>query len=795
MTVENRRTSFYALTGDLQPRDGLSVERIEIPVFQRDYAQGRDGGRVGKIRADFLDVLRAAVAGKEPGGVGLDFVYGGVDEGTLRPLDGQQRLTTLFLLHWYVASRSGHLAEQHGWTQFSYATRQSARMFCESLVERELPAGAVPSEWVRDQPWYLYVWRHDPTIQSMLVMLDAIHERFNDIDAASAWARLTDADDPAIWFLLLPLSGLGSAPGEHMRPEDLYIKMNSRGKPLTDFENFKAHFEKTIQWSPRRGDFERKVDTDWSDLLWDLRGDDDLIDDEFLRYMEFVTEICEWRDGRTDGAGQSLGPRTREVFGQQNPERVAHLDFLFEVFEVWERHDISETFDGLFADTQDPAIDPTVKVRLFFRSDSGGGDRAPNLFEASCRSYGETRGRARVFSLGQSLVLYAVLVHLMEKTHDDVQDTDEVEDTDEFRRRVRVLRNLIEASTDELRPHRMPEILGDVDRIIRDGDLGQVTTLNKAQAADEQLKAQFLTANADLRRAVLALEDHELLRGSLGAFELDPAVFEARASVFRDLMARPELWSDLLAALLAVGEYQRQRTNSRPFLFGTDSKKHDGAWRDLLTGPPRQALGPTRKVLASLLDRLAAAPAIPLVESLSAITQEFLGSREAEARFDWRYYMVKYRSMRENGSSTYFAEPTAEGEPPVMGYSLCMLRAGGSALHGYYRDPYLLTIWRELDDPAVVEDKWFTGYENVPRRLPLIRSGAAVRCVPAGFELTPPPSDADAEHFVAACTDLDVEAGGLVQVPQTEVNGQLVDAVDRIQVGVKIVRRLASAGP
>ena len=67
-------------------------------------------------------------------------------------------------------------------------------------------------------------------------------------------------------------------------------------------------------------------------------------------------------------------------------------------------------------------------------------------------------------------------------------------------------------------------------------------------------------------------------------------------------MSHPDLWPDLLAALLAVGEYQRQRTNSRPFLFGTDSKRHDNAWRELLTGPPRDALRPTREVLAAFLD-------------------------------------------------------------------------------------------------------------------------------------------------------------------------------------------------
>jgi Protein of unknown function DUF262 len=437
--------------------------------------------------------------------VGLDFVYGGVDDGTLRPLDGQQRLTTLFLLHWYLASRSGHLTKDQGWTRFSYATRQSAWMFCESLVEHPLPDGETePSMWVKDQPSYLFLWRHDPTIQSMLVMIDAIHARFHDVDANTAWTRLTDIDEPAIWFLFQPLAGLGSAAGQNMRPEDLYIKMNSRGKPLTEFESFKAHFEKTIESSPLSADFALRVDTTWSDLLWHLRGDDDLIDDEFLRYMEFITEVCEWRDGRENGAGHRLGPRTRAVFGEENPRRDAHLRFLFQAFDIWVGRSIPETFGRVFSTTGDAEGDLS-KVRLFFRSD-GNQPETLNLFEACCRSYGETRGRgrARVFSLGQSLVLYAVILHF-------------IEDTVDFPRRVRILRNLVEASSDRLRLEWMPKIIEVVHCIIRDGAVGAVGTLNQAQVEDETLKAAFLEENPRLRPTVFGLADHEFLRGSLGA--------------------------------------------------------------------------------------------------------------------------------------------------------------------------------------------------------------------------------------------------------------------------------------
>lgn len=774
MTAESRRTSFFTLTDHEASDGGGVVERIEIPLFQRDYAQGRPSDPVRRIRSDFLDVLRRAVAGDHHDAVGLDFVYGGVEDGTLRPLDGQQRLTTLFLLHWYLASRSGNLGED-GWTSFSYATRQSARMFCESLVSHPLPVATGPSEWIKDQPWYLFLWRHDPTISSMLVMLDGIHERFDDLDPAAAWDRLTDVDDPAIWFLLLPLSGLGSSADEDMRPEELYIKMNSRGKPLTEFENFKAHFEKTLQWSPRASDFALKVDTDWSDLLWHLRGDDDLIDDEFLRYLEFITEVCEWRDGRTDGAGLRLGDRTSRVFGASNPQRVDHLNFLFQAFDVWTEHSIAATFDGLF--TSAPAAnDDGSKVRLFFRPD-GAQHAESNLFEACCRSYGESRGRTRVFSLGQTLVLYAVVLHLVEHTED-------------FPRRVRILRNLIEASSDELRPDRMPKILDDLHHVIRHGHTDGVATLNQAQVGDEKLKADVLGANPQIRAALFRLEDHELLHGSLGSFELDPAHFGRRATVFARLMADPEVWSDLLAALLATGEYQRRRTNGRPFLFGTDSSKHDSAWRDLLTGATRDALGPTRDVLASFLDQIDTA-SVTLDADLTAITAAYLAECEAERRFDWRYYMVKYPAMRDNGSSTYF-----DSEHRAMGYSLCMLKAGGRALNGYYRDPYLLAIARELapDQAEAVEDKWFAGAAELPRRLPLSRSGTTIRCVTEGFELTPPPVGVHSEAFVAACEQLGIGVDLLLTVPQADVDGCPIDEQDRVQIGAEVIRQLIAAG-
>jgi hypothetical protein len=129
-----------------------------------------------------------------------------------------------------------------------------------------------------------------------------------------------------------------------------------------------------------------------------------------------------------------------------------------------------------------------------------------------------------------------------------------------------------------------------------------------------------------------------------------------------------------------------------------------------------------------------------------------------------------------------------------MGYSLCMLRAGGQALNGHYKDPYLLAISRELEDGHLVEDKLFMGYETQPRRLPLKRSGASLRCVFTGYELSPPPSDQYALVFSAVCTELGVGSDNMVVVPQVVIDGQQVDTIDRILFGADLIRTLSAAG-
>lgn len=110
------------------------VKKIVIPMIQRDYAQGREGVGIRRVRTRFLDSLYKAVTEKP---ITLDFIYGDIDsEGNMRPLDGQQRLTTLFLLYWYAAKKCNVPETEYGFLyNFSYETRYSVRNFCIELVK------------------------------------------------------------------------------------------------------------------------------------------------------------------------------------------------------------------------------------------------------------------------------------------------------------------------------------------------------------------------------------------------------------------------------------------------------------------------------------------------------------------------------------------------------------------------------------------------------------------------------------------------------------------------------------
>ncbi|MFZ1610315.1 MAG: DUF262 domain-containing protein [Chitinophagales bacterium] len=269
---------------------------IEIPIIQRDYVQGRD--TASEIRLQFLTTLNEYLS--ENKSIELDFIYGSLVENESKilftPLDGQQRLTTLFLLHWYLSVKENRLSEfqeilsTNGRSKFSYETRITSRDFCNALISNDIKfsefESKLISDVISDLSWFFLSWKNDPTIQSMLVVLDEINIVFHDSN--EFYDKLISSDNPIICFQFIQLENFGLT-------DSLYVKMNSRGKELTEFENFKAKFEQYLEKADLENntnfkiEFSQKIDKEWTDLFWNYRNaETNLFDNELMNFIRVL---------------------------------------------------------------------------------------------------------------------------------------------------------------------------------------------------------------------------------------------------------------------------------------------------------------------------------------------------------------------------------------------------------------------------------------------------------------------------------------------------------------------------
>ena len=261
----------------------LTQYEVEIPIVQRDYAQGRSDRHSTSVRRTLLHDIRIAV--EDCGILDLNFIYGKTEGGKFIPLDGQQRLTTLFLVHLYAFANDESKTELL--RKFTYETRVSSREFLKKLVEHRASVFSPnfkPSEEISDSDWYQPDWDNDPTVQSVKKVLDDLVRIMIGID--DLCGKLTSHDNEPIQFSFLPMDELGME-------DSIYIKMNARGRMLTPFENYKAQLISRVQrlWEDKvlgiePHDFERHLDGKWTDLFWSNRRND--FDTAFKNFFEVL---------------------------------------------------------------------------------------------------------------------------------------------------------------------------------------------------------------------------------------------------------------------------------------------------------------------------------------------------------------------------------------------------------------------------------------------------------------------------------------------------------------------------
>ena len=220
----------------------LSRFRVVIPGIQRHYVQGANNQKAESVRKQFIAEIFNAIENNSE--LNLHFIYGPINtdgEDSFVPVDGQQRLTTLWLIARYaveianIETRKDLLVLL---SRFTYEDRINAKRFCQALTQEDArwDISKDPNPNIPCQNWFVNYWKEDETVASMIRMLSTIHhewqKRISSITAESVLESLA-----SIVNFGLKIDSFGS---------DIYMKMNARGLQLTQWENFKCKFSASL---------------------------------------------------------------------------------------------------------------------------------------------------------------------------------------------------------------------------------------------------------------------------------------------------------------------------------------------------------------------------------------------------------------------------------------------------------------------------------------------------------------------------------------------------------------------
>lgn len=581
---------------------------IEIPIIQRDYAQGRSTAK--DIRDKLLNVMYEVI-GDENKSIELDFVYGRIkiEDGKFIPLDGQQRLTTLFLLHWYLALKDDKLdVAKENLKKFTYETRVTSREFCTQLVSNniELPSdGACLTDVIKNQSWFFESWQKDPTIKSMLTMSDAIHEKFKDTN--HLFEKLISENSPPITFQFLNLDNFELT-------DELYIKMNARGKPLTEFENFKANFEKFLT-NPEE---KVKIDNAWTDLFWKYKDankviddckykdENNIIDDRFLNFftnmtLSFYLENNEIEKGKKIDE-ISIFDIYEDVYGKD--ENIQRVIKLLDALCVSDAEDIENIF----------------KVFIGFID----GD---SLNESESKiSY---RDRARFYAIALFLINNGIV---------------KIENEEKYLRWKRVAFNLINNTLIQ-RPEELmratqslkslADKIDDIYSYLQDSSC-KIDSFLQVQVEEEKIKARLIREES-WKTAILDIEKHWYFDGQIGFIlelskqddKYDITKFNSYSKKLEQLFDKELLNNEeflVQRALLAQGDYLISLKSNYTFCSSeTGLRTKQDNWRKVFNDDKK------RVFLKNLLDKI----------NIGDIRQGLEDIVNKEEITDWREHFVK----------------------------------------------------------------------------------------------------------------------------------------------------------
>ncbi|WP_282782705.1 DUF262 domain-containing protein [Phaeodactylibacter xiamenensis] len=655
-----KQYSFY----ELMSKEGM---KIKIPIIQRDYAQGREN--VKELRENFLNAIKKHLDKQKP--LNLDFIFGTQKENHFIPIDGQQRLTTLFLLHWYLgwsADQKEHISKYLGenFSKFTYETRTSSKDFCKALVTKPLKKELDDriSKIIKDQEWFFLNWRHDPTISGMLNTLDSIEKIFDKPKAH--YDALVSNDGALVSFQFIEIKDFGLS-------DQLYIKMNARGKPLTNFENFKANAESIFQAydEANRKDcadwLTKNIDGKWTDLMWSALSDkSELVDHYFMNFLQtcLVNKYAITENSKIDSLRSLIGSRNTKfdfyLLEALKLNEFTPLEYSFRTLDVLCSE--SSQFKSLVSED---IIDDKQLIHSVLEY---------NL------SYPK---RIQFFALSNFLLDGKAPLHINEwmRFIRNLTENSRIETVEEFESALK--------SVDKL--------LIEAERILKhvaDFSSGNFIGFSVEQSKEEVLKAKLLISDKDTwEKRIKSLENHPYLQGSIGfilefsgidkpestndkALErFDNYVLLFNALFKDDGIAMVDRHFLFERALLCQGDYLLTKGRNHSFLV--NGNERDISWKRYLRSS-------RKKYLKQLMDTIT--PTTYLTDF-----QKQVNEFEVD---DWRYFFIKYPEIIGQTGPNKLIRRNEYNENEIL-----LLEK--TQLNGAHREYYSYSILCELQEEGV----------------------------------------------------------------------------------------------
>jgi len=465
--------------------------KINIPLIQRDYVQGVDDQDINQKRKEFLDYLCSDNIPNKT----LDFIYGYTDEnGFFVPIDGQQRLTTLFLMAIYDTLYNRN---SYNLTNFTYELRDATREFVEKLVDfannaQNIKSDKEPSSIIKNQHWFLDLWEKDISISSMLTTLDDIHSRTGKCNFKEILTNIK--------LLYLDLS---SDQNLFNNAEDIFVKMNSRGMLLTPFQKFKAWLENKLKDRKiaKVQNWTKLIDTEWIDYFWKIdrensknEQENDLVEEAenlLHRLFDELILLFALKSGKLDKS-----------------KDLSKLKFDFSDYEKLEANDYIEIIElidkFLTPDGQVEKIDNEIEnIKILFQDpkvDQG------NLIEQSENlKLSSLLASLKKFSYKERVYLWAVVLWFYYNGTDGLNDF------------MRILRNLTENT--KIDGTNIKKLATELYSFVKNredlNNLTNITIFDQEQRKEEALKLKLINFAPQWKGLLLEAENNWMFAGQI----------------------------------------------------------------------------------------------------------------------------------------------------------------------------------------------------------------------------------------------------------------------------------------